>query len=72
MAGCVVSCSLRSQILETAGTHRDHEPFQTGPPRLGVMGSLWIKENMLLIKLPWCGYYVESNKILQKIAMDSL
>lgn len=42
----MVSCWVYSLALETAGTHKDHEPFLTGLP--GVMGSLWGNENLIL------------------------
>lgn len=34
-----------SLALETAGTHKDHEPFLIGRP--GVMGFLWVNENIV-------------------------
>lgn len=45
----MVSCWVYSLALETAGTHKDHEPFLTGLP--GVMGSLWGNENRALMWL---------------------
>lgn len=52
MVVCVVSCWLCSLAPEIAGTRRDHEPFQTGPQRPDVMGSLRIKDDMALT-FPW-------------------
>ncbi len=60
MAVCVVSCWLCPLAPEIAGTRRDREPSQTGRQRPGVTGSLWIKDNMVLM-LHCCYYSVESN-----------
>lgn len=50
---CVVSRWPCSLALETAGTHRDHEPFQTGPQHPDEMGSLWMHEKMVLMLYCW-------------------
>lgn len=45
----MVSCWVYSLALETAETHKDHEPFPTGHP--GVTDSLWGNGNIALMRL---------------------
>lgn len=51
----LISCWLYSLALETAGTHKDHEPFLTGHP--GVTGFLWVKKkSMVQVHVKWSKY----------------